>query len=115
MAQKFFEINVYNVFLYNKFSANKGGINITVRGMIIGSGDNAQQVRAYFLAEDSPEPAPIVDRGGKRLQMFLPYQMMQNWMDVLRNEKPIYAYYNTENTQWSFVSTLSEPVGEEEG
>jgi len=40
--------------------------------------------------------------------------MMQNWIDLLRNEKPIYAFFDADNPQWSRISTLSEPVGEEE-
>jgi hypothetical protein len=114
MAYRYFEIETYNTFLFNKFLTTKQGVTITARGMIICNGDDVQQVRAYFLAEGSPAPDPFVDRDGKRLQMFLPYQMMQSWIDLLRNEKPIYAVYDTDNPQWSYVSTLSEPVGEEE-
>lgn len=114
MAIRHFEINVYNTFLWNKFTTNKNGMNIIARGLIICSGDDAQQVRTYFLADGSPEPDPIIDRGGKRVQMFLPYQMMQNWTEMLRYEKPIYACYDTNNPHWAYISTLSEPVGEEE-
>ena len=114
MAYRYFEINSYNTFLFNNFPATKNGVAITARGLIICNGDDAQQVRAYFLADGSPEPDPFVDRRGKRVQMFLPYQMMQNWIDLLRNEKPIYAFFDDNNPQWSRISTLSEPVGEEE-
>lgn len=114
MARRFFEVKVYNIYLFNNFPTTKNGIAISARGLILCSGDNAQKMRAYFLADGSLEPDPFVDSGGKRVQMFLPFQMMQNWQEVLRNEKPIYAFFDSDNPQWSYISTLSEPVGEEE-
>ena len=114
MALRFFEVNSYNIFLLNKFLIYKNGITITARGLIICDGDNVQQLRVYFLADESPEPDPFVDNGGKRVQIFLPFQMMHNWQEVLRNEKPIYALFDSDDPRRSYITTLSEPVGEEE-
>ena len=40
--------------------------------------------------------------------------IMPFWVDMLRNEKPVYGYINTDHPEWTSISTSSEPVGEEE-
>lgn len=44
----------------------------------------------------------------------VPFNEMHNYVDVVRNEKPVYAYLNSEKPQWNFLSTAMENVGEEE-
>jgi hypothetical protein len=39
---------------------------------------------------------------------------MQHYVDLVRNEKPVYAYLNSDKPQWNSISTSNEPVGEEE-
>lgn len=46
--------------------------------------------------------------------LFLPVSDMSVVIDILRNEKPIFAHINTKNPQQSSISTLHEPVGEGE-
>jgi hypothetical protein len=50
------------------------------------------------------------DTGGI-IRMHLPSAMFRNVLDVLRNEKPVYVYFSAGR---GFLSTLMEPVGEEE-
>ena len=43
--------------------------------------------------------------------MHLPSTMFENVLDILRNEKPVYIYFAQSR---GFLSTSTEPVGEEE-
>jgi hypothetical protein len=69
---------------------------------------------AYFLADDSPVPAPTTTVGGKWGPIFLPKEMMGQWVDLLRNEQPLFGYINTDHPEWTNLSSSEEPVGEEE-
>ena len=46
--------------------------------------------------------------------IFLPFEDMDQYVDMVRNEKPIYAYLNSDHPQWNSLKTSKEPVGEEE-
>ena len=46
--------------------------------------------------------------------IFLPFKEMPPFVDLLRNEKPIYAYLNSDKPEWNYVRSGPEPVGEEE-
>jgi len=48
---------------------------------------------------------------GGIIRMHLPSTMFANVLDVLRNEKPITAYFAANR---GFLGTRKEPVGEEE-
>jgi hypothetical protein len=48
---------------------------------------------------------------GGIIRMHLPSTMLENVLDVLRNEKPIYIYFGQNR---GFLGTSREPVGEEE-
>jgi len=45
------------------------------------------------------------------IRMHLPSAMLENVIDVLRNEKPVYIYYGAGH---SFLGTSAEPIGEGE-
>jgi hypothetical protein len=48
---------------------------------------------------------------GGIIRMFLPINMFDSVMDLLRNEKPIYIYFTAAH---AFLTTSQEPVGENE-
>ena len=45
------------------------------------------------------------------IRMHLPSPMLENVIDVLRNEKPVYIYFTAGR---GFLGTSSEPIGEGE-
>lgn len=114
MATRKFQITSYTIKLGDRMSASFGGTTIKARGIISCIGSDNQRVVAYFLADDSPVPAPTTTIGGKWGPVFLPKELMGQWTDMLRNEKPLYGYINTNHPEWTNVSTSQEPVGEEE-
>lgn len=113
MAVRNFEVTSYSISLGDKQSATFS-VTIKARGVISCMGADNQRVVAYFLSEDSPVPTPTTTIGGKWGPIFLPSHLMSTWMDMLRNEKPLYGYINTDHPEWTNVSTTTEPVGEEE-
>ncbi len=46
--------------------------------------------------------------------ILLPFKEMAPFVDLVRNEKPVYAYMNSDRPQWNNLKTSLEPVGEEE-
>ncbi len=114
MAIRSFQITGYTIRLGDRLSAGFGGTTIEARGIISCMGPDNQRVVAYFLADDSPVPAPTTTIGGKWGPVFLPKELMGRWTDMLRNEKPLFGYINTDHPEWTSVSTSQEPVGEEE-
>ena len=46
--------------------------------------------------------------------VFLPFDQMPPYVDLVRNERPIYAYMNSDRAEWNNISSGREPVGEEE-
>lgn len=114
MAIRRFKITSYSMKIGDKLSASFGGTNIEIRGVISCMGPDNQRIVAYFLTDNSQVPNPTTTIGGKWGPVFLPKELMGNWIDMLRNEKPIYGYINTDHPEWTNVSTSSEPVGEEE-
>ena len=115
MATRTFQVTSYTIKLGDKLEATFGGTTIKARGVISCIGPDDQRVVGYFLSDDSPVPAPTTTIGGKWGPVFLPKEMMPLWVDILRNEKPLYGYINTDHPEWTNVSTSTEPVGEEEG
>ena len=113
MTVKRFLVSGYQVKLGDSMTETWQGIKIKARGIISCHGEGHKLV-AHFLTENSPVPDPVfrvTDRVGA---IFLPFRDMPPFVDLLRNEKPIYAYMNSENPEWNNIGTTMEPVGEEE-
>lgn len=114
MAIKSFKINYYRTSVGFKNSATWSGINIQIQGYITCYGLDGYRFIMYFLHDDSQVPPPVFVTANKVGAIFLPFKDMPVYMDMIRNEKPIYAYLNSAKPQWNSMKTSSEPVGEEE-
>jgi hypothetical protein len=115
MPTRTFDVTSYTIKLGDKMSATFGATTIKIRGLISCMGADNQRVVAYFLSDDSPIPTPTTTIGGKWGPIFLPQELLPSWVDMIRNEKPLFGYINTDHPEWTQVSTTTEPVGEEEG
>lgn len=113
MAIKKFKVANYEVELGHGLTATWSGIKIKARGIVACYGEDHRFI-AYFLTEDSPVPNPVYVIQNKVGAIFLPFNEMSPFVDLLRNEKPIYAYLNSTRPEWNHISTSKEPVGEEE-
>jgi hypothetical protein len=67
-----------------------------------------------FVADNSDYPEPIFEVENKKGYMFLPIADIRAFVDILRNEKPIYGHLRGDRPEWTSVTTTQEPVGEGE-
>ena len=113
MVIKKFLVSRYQLKLGHEMSATWSGKRIKARGIVACYGEEHRFI-AYFLTSDSLVPDPVYVVNNKVGAIFLPFKEMCPFVDMLRNEKPIYAYLNSDKPEWNSISTSMEPVGEEE-
>ena len=111
-----FEIKSYMVIWRQLEEREFEGTVARIRGLVrctgIGTDDQeAYRLDVFFLAEDSAVPDPLVDTDNRRGAIFLPIRDLHAFVDILRNEKPIYGHLRGDNPQWTSVTTGNEPVG----
>jgi len=113
MAIKNFVVEKYSLKLGHGLTATWSGTRIKARGVVACHGGDHRFI-AYFLTDDSPVPNPVYVVANKVGAIFLPFNEMPPFVDMLRHERPIYAYLNSDRPEWNNISTSMEPVGEEE-
>ena len=113
MATKTFRVTRYRVALGHALQADWGGHTIKARGILTCFGGEYRLI-VYFLTDDSPIPPPMYVVASKAGALFLPFKEMGSFVDIVRNEKPLYAYLNSDNPEFMSIKTGKEPVGEEE-
>jgi hypothetical protein len=113
MSTHQFEISSYKISLGDKITTGFGGRTIMARGIISCRGPG-YRIAAYFLSDDSPIPDATTSTQGDWAAIFLPPELMALWIDLLRNERPLYGYINTGIPGLTNLSTSLEPVGESE-
>ena len=114
MATKTFEIKTYRVALGDRLEGTAQGLSINFRGYIVCRGDDGYHLVFYFLNPNSPVPNPSYLEPNKRGVVYLPFDQMHQYVDLLRNEKPMYGYMNSTKPHWNSMRTTNEPIGEGE-
>lgn len=113
MAIKRFVVESYSVKLGDAMTATWSSTQIKARGIVACRGGD-HRFLAYFLTADSPVPNSVYIEANKVGAIFRPFEEMSAYVDLVRNEKPIYAYLNSSKPEWNNLSTSQEPIGEEE-
>ena len=90
-----------------------GGVEVRPRGVVACFGEFLRLIY-YFLPEVAAAPPAMWSEDARLCVVFLPTDAMPPFVDMLRNEKPIYAYLNSDRPIANRVYTGQEPVGEEE-
>jgi hypothetical protein len=108
-----FEVKEYMVILRQLEVMNFQGTEIRLRGIVRCHGDEFT-LDIYFLDADSNFPLPAIDLANKKGFMFLPFVDLRTVVDLMRNEKPIYAHLRADRPEWTSLTTTKEPVGEGE-
>ncbi|MYD10718.1 MAG: hypothetical protein F4X02_11835 [Chloroflexi bacterium] len=119
MAQKglaVFEIKNYMVIWRQLEEREFGGVSARIRGLVRCTGhgtadDEDYRLDVYFLSPDSKTPAPQVDVANRRGAIFMQISDIHAFVDILRNEKPIFGHLRGDYPQWTSVTTTNEPVG----
>ena len=111
-----FEIKNYMVIWRQLEVREFANVTARIRGLVrcTGVGADAEEtyrLDVYFLADDSAVPDPQVDIANRRGAIFMSISDIHAFVDILRNEKPIYGHLRGDNPQWTSVTTTNEPVG----
>lgn len=118
MSARVFEVKHYMVIWRQEETREYGGVDVRIRGLVrcTGNADNGDEytLDVVFYAPDSEYPQPIYNADEKKGFMFMPISNIMAFVDVLRNEKPIFAHLRGDRPEWTSVMTTKEPVGEGE-
>ena len=111
-----FEIKRYMVIWRQLEEREFAGVTARIRGLVrctgVGSADQENyRLDVYFLADDSAVPDPQVDIDNQSGAIFMSISDIHAFVDILRNEKPIFGHLRGDNPQWTSVTTTNEPVG----
>lgn len=112
MATKTFQVTSYEVKVGFEMSGGGGGPKS--RGIVVCNGDDGHRFAIYFAAPGSEMAPPRYFPETKFGSINVPIDEMQHYVDLVRHEKPVYAYLNSVKPEWNNISTSKEPVGEEE-
>ena len=113
MEAKVFEIKEYMIVWRQLELLNFNGVTIRVRALVRCTGGD-YTLDVYFLDEDSTYPDPSYDVPNKKGAMYLNIRDLHPFVDMLRNEKPVYGHLRGDRPEWTSVTTGKEPVGEGE-
>ena len=111
-----FEIKQYMVIWRQLEEREFAGVSARIRGLVRCTGhgtDDKDDYRldVYFLSPDSAVPDPQVDIANRRGAIFMMISDIHAFVDILRNEAPIFGHLRGDYPQWTSVTTTNEPVG----
>jgi len=110
MATITFPVTNYQITVSYELSGGGGGPK--TRATVVCFGDDGHRFAIYFAAPGSAMAPPAYFPATKFGSINVPVDEMANYVDVLRNEKPVFATLNSDKPQWNSISTTQEPVGE---
>jgi hypothetical protein len=108
-----FEIKQYMIIWRQTEVRDFDGIQAKIRAIVRCSGTE-HKMDVFFLAEDSPFPQPTFRVEEKKGYMFMPVSDIYAFVDMLRNEKPIFGHLRGDRPEWTSITTSNEAVGEGE-
>jgi hypothetical protein len=107
-----FEVKHYQITLGVDLPSIESGINVKVCA-IIGCYGNDHKLMINFVAENEGQPKTVYDADKKTAAIFLPVSRLVGYVDLLRNEKPLFVHLN-ERVEWITLGPGHEPIGEGE-
>ena len=115
MTNKWVAVTSYVLQAGYKSTTSFDGVMIAMQGYLECSTADGGKLIVYGLHPSSPVPAapsynPAIDVGA----IFVPFADLPTYVDLVRNEKPVYAHLNSESLDWMCLTTSPEPVGEAE-
>jgi hypothetical protein len=113
MATETFEIDSYEVKLSREMNGYAQGMNVKFPAYMLCRGKEFHVI-VYVLDDSSPVPDNTFLSQYKRGTIFVPRWQYDWFLDMLRNEKPVYCYLNSDTPKWNSLYTGQEPVGEQE-
>jgi hypothetical protein len=110
---KFTVLN-YTISLHRSLAWNLGGQGVVQVASILCTGDSDHRLIVGFQPQNESPSANYYDAGTKNAYLIRPESEFPWYVDLLRNEKPIFAHIDEDRPVFIFLYTGSEPVGEGE-
>jgi hypothetical protein len=104
-----FEVKHYQITMGTDLASIESGRVVKVCA-IIGCFGNEYKLMINFVAENEGQPKAIYDENKKVGAMYVPITRLASYVDLLRNEKPIYAHLS-DKAEWITIGTGLEPAG----
>lgn len=99
------EFKKYKVFLYANNGNDVASVHVKLKkGKVI-----FRFAKGRLAKNSSSKSGAMVN-----YKVNIPADQYPNYIDLLRNEKPLFFYFNSK-TKLSYITTSDEPVGEAEG
>ncbi|MCC7565685.1 MAG: hypothetical protein KO206_05345 [Methanomicrobiaceae archaeon] len=120
MTQKTFEISAYEIQLAKEKRIVCEGRAVAVQAIIRCIGipsiysDEHWRVHLYFAGDAAGLPGTAVSQEDRLIRVFLPDGHFERFVDLLRNEKPIFCNFDFDRPDEIIFRSSIEPVGEEE-
>lgn len=108
-----FEVKTYEVKIARELNATADSLKLKFPAYILCRGEGYHVV-VYILDDMSPVPVNTFIPERKRGTIFVPRWQFEWFIDLVRNEKPVYCYLNSDAPNWNALYTGEEPVGEHE-
>ena len=107
-----FEVKNYQITMGADMASIESGRDVKVCAIIGCYGDN-YKLMINFVAENEGQPKGVYDAEKKTGAIYVPISRLPGYVDILRNEKPIFAHLN-DKVEWITIGTGHEPTGEGE-
>ena len=104
------QVSTYKVLLGRQLEIGGGKFYAA----IVCSAADGTKFYIYFSRPDSIVLPNSYNPQYKNGNAFLPYDLYPTYIDLLRNEKPVNMYLNSDKPEWNQLLTGDEPVGEGE-
>jgi len=115
MPAKTFAVTTYKLNTGFKNTATWGGTKILIQGYLACYSDGRERLIVYGLHPASPvPPAPVCNWAGNVGAIFVPFTDLPAYVDIVRNEMPVFARLDSDHPDWMGLSTAKEPIGEGE-
>ena len=112
MARYNLEVQSYKVQVGRRWDGMASNQAVFGPAYIVCNAADGWTLVVYFMDPTSPQAANTVYLPTKRVTLFVPPDRYPMFIDVLRNEKPVYASFDSDHPEWTALSTGNEPVGE---
>jgi hypothetical protein len=113
MAIASFEVTTYDIRLARQLDTHVDGNLVRFHASITCRGAG-HTLMIYFLTESSFVPNNAFYANQKRGTIYLPRGQYQWYVDLLRNERPVYCFLNSSYPKQNSIYTGAEPIGEDE-
>ncbi len=102
-----FEVETYQY--YDWSSRSTGKTNLVLKGT------GGEMCAVWFIENEEANLPEAREAAADRYEFYYHHSQLQHLIDMLRNEKPIFVFFDNDNGfRNSRISTTDEPVGEGE-